>query len=97
VFWAFLFFVIFLKKLVCGSLLQVDITPEVNSCKLNKAVMAQLVKLHRETDLGARLPVYDGKRNLYTAGLLPFTSKEFRVMLVDDCEEFESKKYACLF
>lgn len=71
---------------------KVDITPEVNSSKLNKAVMAQLVKLHRETDLGARLPVYDGKRNLYTAGLLPFTSKEFRVILVDDCEGFESTK-----
>ena len=61
--------------------------------KLNKAIMGQLVKLHRETDLGTRLSVYDGKKNLYTAGLLPFTTKEFKVTLVDECEGFESTKY----
>lgn len=48
--------------------------------------MAQLVKLHRDTDLGMRLPVYDGKRVLYTAGLLPFVSKEFTVKLVEEDE-----------
>lgn len=73
---------------------QVTITPEVKSSKLNKAVMAELVKLHRETYLGAKLPVYDGKKNLYTAGLLPFTTKEFKVTLVQECEGFESTKYA---
>ncbi|GFY96289.1 Stabilizer of iron transporter SufD / Polynucleotidyl transferase [Actinidia rufa] len=64
----------------------VKIKPEVNSTKLNKAIMAQLVKLHRDTDLGKRLPVYDGRAALYTAGLLPFTSKEFMVTLADEDE-----------
>ncbi|XP_052199612.1 protein argonaute PNH1-like isoform X2 [Diospyros lotus] len=64
----------------------VKIKPEVNSIKLNKAVMAQLVKLHRDTDLGQRLPVYDGKGALYTAGQLPFTSKEFTITLAEQDE-----------
>ncbi|KAF9589390.1 hypothetical protein IFM89_023422 [Coptis chinensis] len=64
----------------------VTITPEpvVSSRRLNRAVMAQLVKLYRESDLGMRLPAYDGKNSLYTAGLLPFTSKEFSITLVDE-------------
>nr|DAD27035.1 TPA_asm: hypothetical protein HUJ06_028503 [Nelumbo nucifera] len=62
----------------------VTITPEVVSRRLNRAIMAQLVKLYRETDLGMRLPAYDGRKSLYTAGLLPFTSKEFSVTLVDE-------------
>lgn len=78
----------------CESCFQVTITPEVNSSKLNKAIMAELVKLNRETNLGAKLPVYDGKRNLYTAGLLPFTSKEFKITLLEECEGFELRKYA---
>ncbi|KAJ1381290.1 Protein argonaute PNH1 [Sesbania bispinosa] len=31
-----------------------------------------------------RLPVYDGGRNLYTVGLLPFTYKDFNVMLNEE-------------
>ncbi|KAJ4845702.1 Protein argonaute PNH1 [Turnera subulata] len=64
----------------------VTIIPDVNSQKLKKAIMAQLVKLHRETDLGMRLPVYDGGSNLYTARSLPFTSKEFSVTLIQEEE-----------
>ncbi|KAM3713994.1 hypothetical protein ACJW31_01G297700 [Castanea mollissima] len=64
----------------------VKIDPEVTSHKLNKAIMTQLVKLHRESDLGMRLPVYDGARNLYTAGFLPFTTKNFIIILSDDEE-----------
>ncbi|OVA06538.1 Argonaute/Dicer protein [Macleaya cordata] len=62
----------------------VTITPEVSSRSMNRAIMAQLVKLHRETDLGMRLPAYDGRKSLYTAGLLPFTSKEFNITLVEE-------------
>ncbi|KAH1254297.1 Protein argonaute PNH1 [Glycine max] len=63
----------------------VIITPEVTSRKTSKAIIAELVRLHRNTDLATRLPVYDGGRNLYTAGLLPFTYKVFNVTLsVDD-------------
>ncbi|XP_027356040.1 protein argonaute PNH1-like isoform X1 [Abrus precatorius] len=59
----------------------VKITPEVSSRKTNKAIIAELVRLHKNNELATRLPVYDGGRNLYTAGLLPFTYKEFNVML----------------
>lgn len=64
--------------------MQVNIKPEITSSKLNRVIMTQLVKLYRETDLGMRLPVYDGGRNLYTAGLLPFASKDFTIVLNDD-------------
>ncbi|CAM8943710.1 unnamed protein product [Rhodiola kirilowii] len=62
----------------------VSITPEVTSRGVNRAVMEQLVKLYRESHLGKRLPAYDGRKSLYTAGPLPFPSKEFRVTLVDE-------------
>ncbi|XP_031476347.1 protein argonaute 10-like [Nymphaea colorata] len=62
----------------------VTITPEVVSRSVNRAIMADLVKLYRESDLGMRLPAYDGRKSLYTAGVLPFTSKEFIVKLVDE-------------
>ncbi|CAA2961073.1 argonaute 1 [Olea europaea subsp. europaea] len=62
----------------------VSITPEVTSRGVNRAVMAQLVKLYRESHLGKRLPAYDGRKSLYTAGPLPFVSKEFRIMLIDE-------------
>lgn len=71
-------------SLCCVFSVKVKITPEVTSRKTNKAIIAELVRLHRNTDLASRLPVYDGGRNLYTAGLLPFTYKEFNVTLSED-------------
>ena len=68
------------------------INPEVTSHKLNKAIMTQLVKLHKESDLGMRLPVYDGGRNLYTAGLLPFTTKNFIIKLSDEEERTYNRR-----
>lgn len=65
---------------------KVTITPEVTSRKTSKAIISELVRLHRNTDLGMRLPVYDGGRNLYTAGLLPFAYKEFSITLSRDDE-----------
>lgn len=62
----------------------VTITPEVTSRGVNRAVMEQLVKLHRESHLGKRLPAYDGRKSLYTAGPLPFMSKEFKITLIDE-------------
>ncbi|XP_022144917.1 protein argonaute PNH1-like isoform X2 [Momordica charantia] len=64
----------------------VMITPEVTSRKMKKNILTELVKHYRSTELGMRLPVYDGGRNLYTAGLLPFTSKEFTVILAHEEE-----------
>lgn len=62
----------------------VTITPEVASRTVNRAIMAELVKLYKESDLGMRLPAYDGRKSLYTAGELPFTWKEFNIKLIDD-------------
>lgn len=62
----------------------VTITPEVASRTVNRAIMAELVRLYRESDLGKRLPAYDGRKSLYTAGELPFVWKEFDIKLVDE-------------
>ncbi|XP_060171166.1 protein argonaute 1-like [Lycium barbarum] len=62
----------------------VSINPEVASRGVNRAVMEQLVKLYRESHLGKRLPAYDGRKSLYTAGPLPFVQKDFKITLTDD-------------
>ncbi|KAM0944836.1 hypothetical protein DsansV1_C11g0113151 [Dioscorea sansibarensis] len=62
----------------------VTITPEVASRTMNRAIMAELVRLYRETELGMRLPAYDGRKSLYTAGVLPFISKEFVVKITEE-------------
>ena len=61
-----------------------SINPEVTSRGVNRAVMEQLVRLYRESHLGKRLPAYDGRKSLYTAGPLPFISKEFMITLIDE-------------
>lgn len=66
------------------NVLQVTITPEVSSKSVNRAIIAELVRLYKESDLGRRLPAYDGRKSLYTAGELPFTWKEFSVKIVDE-------------
>ncbi|XP_042065411.1 protein argonaute 10-like isoform X2 [Salvia splendens] len=62
----------------------VTITPEVTSKVVNRAIMAELVKLYKESELGMRLPAYDGRKSLYTAGELPFAWKEFTIKLIDE-------------
>ncbi|GMH03924.1 hypothetical protein Nepgr_005763 [Nepenthes gracilis] len=62
----------------------VSIIPEITSRGVNRAIMEQLVKLYRESHLGRRLPAYDGRKSLYTAGPLPFDSKEFKITLKDE-------------
>uniref|UniRef100_A0A5B6Z4R0 Uncharacterized protein n=1 Tax=Davidia involucrata TaxID=16924 RepID=A0A5B6Z4R0_DAVIN len=62
----------------------VSITPEVTARVVNRAVMGQLVNLYRDSHLGKRLPAYDGRKSLYTAGPLPFISKEFKITLIDE-------------
>ncbi|ONK71129.1 uncharacterized protein A4U43_C04F5010 [Asparagus officinalis] len=64
----------------------VSITPEVTSRGVNRAVIKQLVTLYRQTHLGGRLPAYDGRKSLYTAGPLPFGSKSFQITLLDEEE-----------
>ncbi|XXG43618.1 hypothetical protein AAC387_Pa01g3606 [Persea americana] len=70
----------------------VTITPEVASKSVNRAIMAELIKQYRKSDLGMRLPAYDGRKSLYTAGELPFISKEFKIKLVDEDDGFNSPK-----
>ncbi|KAI5385526.1 hypothetical protein KIW84_072213 [Lathyrus oleraceus] len=40
--------------------------------------------MYRESQLDNRIPAYDGRKSLFTAGPLPFTSKVFVVVLTDD-------------
>lgn len=47
-------------------------------------MIKELVNLYKASYLGGRLPAYDGRKSLYTAGPLPFTSQEFQITLVDD-------------
>ncbi|KAL6603356.1 hypothetical protein ACP70R_043717 [Stipagrostis hirtigluma subsp. patula] len=62
----------------------VSITPEVTSRIVGRSVMEELVRLHKASYLGGRLPAYDGRKSLYTAGPLPFTSKEFHITLLEE-------------
>jgi len=62
--------------------MQVAITPESVSRARNRWIINELVNLHKQY-LGGRLPVYDGKKSLFTAGPLPFKAKEFVLMLTN--------------
>ena len=59
---------------------------------MNREVLSELIKLHGKTSLGGKLPAYDGRKSLYTAGSLPFESEEFSVTLVDP-EKKDKEKY----
>ncbi|KAI9194708.1 hypothetical protein LWI28_008483 [Acer negundo] len=67
-----------------SSISQVSITPEITSKKVNRDVVSELTRLYRVSHLGKRMPAYDGRKSLYTAGPLPFESKEFVVKLDQD-------------
>ncbi|KAL5582915.1 hypothetical protein UlMin_015357 [Ulmus minor] len=62
----------------------VSISPEVPSKKVNRDVIKMLVDRYGASHLGSRNPAYDGRKSLYSAGELPFSSKEFRVTLVEN-------------
>ncbi|KAL5721684.1 argonaute 1B [Ranunculus cassubicifolius] len=62
----------------------VTITPDGTSRGVNRAVMKELIKLYRLSHLGNRLPAYDGRKSLYTAGPLPFATREFSITLLDE-------------
>ncbi|KAL6204923.1 hypothetical protein ACLB2K_022190 [Fragaria x ananassa] len=71
----------------------VTITPEVTSKKIHREVINQPVHLYSETHLGKRIPAYDGMKSLYTAGPLPFSSREFVVKLLpNDAGSSTSKR-----
>ncbi|WRX35302.1 PAZ domain - like 10, partial [Theobroma cacao] len=62
----------------------VSITPEVASKKLNRIIVKQFTESYKQSHLGGRCPAYDGGKSLYTAGALPFESKEFLVRFTLD-------------
>lgn len=66
---------------------------------VNRAVMKQLVTLYKESHLGNRLPAYDGRKSLYTAGPLPFQNREFRIVLTDEDDGTGGPRFIfeCLF
>lgn len=70
---------------------QVSISPEVISKKVNRDVMKTLVETYRESHLAKKIPAYDGRKSLYTAGPLPFETKEFIVDLNDKKSAASSK------
>ncbi|KAL5212258.1 hypothetical protein ABZP36_023105 [Zizania latifolia] len=76
----------FFAKLPDKDLHQYDvsITPEVPSRGVNRAIIGEIVAQYRQSHLGGRLPVYDGRKSLYTAGPLPFTSNTFQIILQDE-------------
>lgn len=51
--------------------------------------------MHKNGVLGKRLPVYDGRKSLYTAGPLPFTEKAFVIKLADE-EKTDKTRFTCL-
>ncbi|XP_061373942.1 protein argonaute 10-like isoform X2 [Gastrolobium bilobum] len=84
----------FFAELPDKDLNQYDVTisPEVASRTVNRSIIAELVRLYKESDLGMRLPAYDGRKSLYTAGQLPFTWREFNVKLVDEGDGVNGSK-----
>eukprot|EP00850_Spirogloea_muscicola_P016065 SM000128S26198 [mRNA] locus=s128:42629:48102:- [translate_table: standard] len=76
----------FLAKLPTRELVlyHVGISPEVTSRGVNRAVINQMVQMYRRSHLGDRLPVYDGRASLYTAGLLPHDEITLNVELEDE-------------
>uniref|UniRef100_A0A0E0D4L9 Piwi domain-containing protein n=1 Tax=Oryza meridionalis TaxID=40149 RepID=A0A0E0D4L9_9ORYZ len=56
----------------------VVISPESTSRERNRSIINKLVALHKQF-LDGRLPVYDGRKSIYTAGPLPFKTKDFVV------------------
>lgn len=71
------------NTIICCCILKVAITPEVSSKVVNRSIIAELVRLYKESELGMRLPAYDGRKSLYTAGALPFSRREFKIKLID--------------
>ena len=64
----------------------------MSSKAVNRSIIAELVRLYKESDLGMRLPAYDGRKSLYTAGPLPFSWREFKIKVVDDEDRVNGPK-----
>lgn len=49
-------------------------------------MMKELLNVNGRMHFNDRKPAYDGRKGFYTAGALPFTSKDFVVKLIDKDE-----------
>ncbi|KAF8784006.1 hypothetical protein HU200_000036 [Digitaria exilis] len=65
----------------------VSINPESKLRATNREVLNELIKFHGRTALSGKLPAYDGRKSLCTAGAVPFESEEFVVTLVEPEKE----------
>ncbi|ESR43414.1 hypothetical protein CICLE_v10011166mg [Citrus x clementina] len=54
--------------------------------------MKELLEKHGKTHFNGCLPAYDGRKGFYTAGALPFTSKDFNIKLIDRDESGDIKR-----
>ncbi|ONM56917.1 Protein argonaute 1 [Zea mays] len=73
----------FFVGLVDKGLHQYDVTisPDTTPKGMYREIMSKLVSENRQTELGGRLPAYDGRKLLFSAGELPFETMEFVVTL----------------
>lgn len=72
----------------------VSISPEVAPKKVCRLIMNQLVQSYKDSHLGKKSLAYDGRKSCYTAGALPFESKDFVVELVDsDSQSRRERKF----
>lgn len=78
-----MFLVTLLVKLTFHFLFQVTISPQVPSKKVCRDVINQLVATYKDSHLGKRKLAYDGGKSCYSAGSLPFESKDFVVTFLD--------------
>ncbi|KAF9624727.1 hypothetical protein IFM89_013265, partial [Coptis chinensis] len=62
----------------------VEITPATTVKKLNRLVMRNLEEAYKQSDIGNILLAYDGQKCIYTAKLLPFISKVFKVVVPNE-------------
>ncbi|KAI4300386.1 hypothetical protein L6164_033771 [Bauhinia variegata] len=70
----------------------VSIAPEVTSRGLNRAVIKELLREQGNALFGGRKPAFDGRKGFYTAGPLPFTSKDFVVRLINKDDTGSTRK-----
>ncbi|PAN13868.1 hypothetical protein PAHAL_2G369600 [Panicum hallii] len=73
----------FLARFVDEGLHHYDVTisPDPTPKGGYREVMSKLVSENQHTEFGGRFPAYDGRDSLFTAGALPFDTKEFEVTL----------------
>uniref|UniRef100_A0A0E0HXM8 Uncharacterized protein n=1 Tax=Oryza nivara TaxID=4536 RepID=A0A0E0HXM8_ORYNI len=72
-------------------LYDVSLSPPPKTRRINRVVMSELARLHRESHLGGISFAYDGSKALYTAGKLPFDSMDFKIKLGKELREIEYK------